>query len=288
MTKISASTEIYGVFGYPAKHSLSPLLHNAWIDDFGFNAVYLGFEVKPDDFEGALSGLQKIGLKGANITAPLKENIAKLAQYPSLEVSEIGAANTIRAKGNSFEAFNTDGGGLVMDLDYNSKNWRETTKIITIIGTGGAARGAINALLIDGITEIRIVGRCIDKANKIAELGKRLCTNNTIDFTPFSWENISDALNGAGLVINATTLGLNGNGKLEPDFSPTNSDAIIYDMVYMPTPTEFTNMAKSQNRHALNGMGMLVGQGAIAFEYWFCQKPSFSLGLERLKAHFAK
>jgi shikimate dehydrogenase len=284
MSKIKASTEIYGIFGYPAKHSLSPVLQNGWMNDFGINAVYVGFEVKAEDFPQALSGLQKAGLKGGNITAPLKEEIAKLVAYPSHEVKTIGAANTIRAKNNDFEAINTDGIGLAVDLDYNFKGWREATRIITIIGAGGAARGVISALLSDDVREIRFVGRTVSKCEELANIGRILAGSRNITFNVYGWDEMVPALKGASLVINATTLGLKGVGSLDIDLSPTNKDAIIYDMVYMPTPTAFTIAANTQKRRALNGLGMLVGQGVMAFEYWFGSRPDFIRGLERLKA----
>ncbi|WP_240006599.1 shikimate dehydrogenase [Pseudaquidulcibacter saccharophilus] len=284
MSKIKASTELYGIFGYPAKHSLSPILQNGWINDFGINAVFVGLEVKPQDFAEALNGLKKVGFKGGNITAPLKEDIAKLVAFPSHEVKTIGAANTIRAKDDDFEAINTDGIGLTVDLDYNFKGWRSACKIIAIIGAGGAARGVISALLSDEVREIRFVGRTISKCEELANIGRILAGNRNITFSVFGWDEMAQGLSGASLVINATTLGLKGVGALDVDLSPTTKDAIIYDMVYMPTPTAFTIAANNQKRRGLNGLGMLAGQGVLAFEFWFGSRPDFMRGLERLKA----
>lgn len=285
MKMIKASTEIYGILGYPAKHSLSPVIQNGWMGDFGFDAVYVGFEVVPNDFPAALSGLQKVGLRGGNITAPLKEDIAKMVAFPSDEVKAIGAANTIRAQDNDFAAINTDGLGLIADLDFHFNGWSAACNIITIIGAGGAARGALKALLANNPTEIRFVGRSKERLAVLANIGAILAQDQKIAFNVYGWDEMKSALEGADLVINATTLGLKGIGSLTPDLSLTARDAIIYDMVYMPNPTDFTVSAQAQKRRALNGLGMLVGQGAAAFEYWFGVRPDFTLGLARLKTH---
>lgn len=283
MTKITASTEIYGIFGYPARHSMSPIIQNGWIEDFGFNAVYIGLETEPNNFATAVNGLQKIGLKGANITSPFKEDIAKLARFPSDEVSIIGAANTIKAIDEDFASFNTDGAGMVYDINHNFNGFREKTKIITVIGAGGAARGVIKALSFSGVCEIRFVGRTLTKCQELVRIGN-LLNQSGPKLSAYSWEEMDKALLNSDLIINATTIGLKNVGSLVLDLSTTSKDAIIYDMVYFPQETDFVKSAKEQNRAAINGMGMLVGQGVLAFEIWFGQKPDFEKGLSRLKA----
>lgn len=281
---ITASTEIYGVMGNPIRHSLSPILQNGWLEEGGYNAVYLAFEPKVEEFEGALNGLVLSQIKGLNITAPFKSIAAKQATTKTDEVATIGAANTLKLSSNGYEAFNTDGKGLVLDLDRRAEHWREQTNIVTILGVGGAAKGILSALISAGKKEIRFVGRDAAKCCEIVELAKSLPNSSTILIHSFSWEKMAQAIEGANLVINATPIGLSLDKSLNLDLGKTAPKAIIYDMTYAQNESEFIRSAKEQNRLALNGLGMLVGQGAYAFEIWFGHLPDFNKGFARLSA----
>ena len=280
--KIKASTEIYGVIGNPVRHSLSPILHNAWIEECGFDAAYLAFEPKPEDFPLSLKGLAASGIKGLNITAPFKHEAARLATQKTQDVAIMAAANTLKIIGEEIHATNTDGNGLVLHLDEKFKIWRTQTNIVTILGVGGAASGILDALLKTGIKEIRFVGRQIDKCENILALATQLENTANVDIHYFLWEEIQHAIEDADLIINATTIGLKGNGSLVMDFTKTAKNALVYDMVYYPNETDFLKTAKLQNRNCLNGLGMLVGQAAFAFENWFGTRPNFAHGLKRL------
>lgn len=280
--KIKASTEIYGLIGNPARHSLSPILHNAWIEECGFDAAYLVFEPKTEDFPLSLKGLAASGIKGLNITAPFKHEAARLSTHKTQDVAIMGAANTLKFIGHEIHAANTDGNGLILHLDEKSHNWRLHTNIVTILGVGGAACGILEALLKAGIKEIRFVGRQIDKCENILALAKQLENSANVDIHYYLWEEIDHAINDADLIINATTIGLKGNGSLYMDFARASKNALVYDMVYYPVETDFLKAAKLQKLNCLNGLGMLVGQAALAFETWFGTRPNFAHGLKRL------
>lgn len=277
---ITASTEIYGIIGNPAKHSKSPIIQNGWIKDEGINAIYCAFE--PNNFEICFKGLIEAQIKGFNITAPFKEDVVKLCSDFSHDVKIMGAANTILNDDGKICAFNTDGEGLVLDLNNRAKNWRQNNSIITIIGAGGAAKGIIAALINNGVKQINIVARNIEKANDLILNAQNLQNTNNTLFKSYDWENISKACINSGLIINATTIGLKGNGNLEIDFSKISKNTIIYDMVYYPNETYFIKNAINNGNFTLNGMGMLVGQGALAFQKWFGILPDFDIGLKRM------
>ncbi|KAF0117118.1 MAG: shikimate dehydrogenase [Hyphomonadaceae bacterium] len=280
--KITASTEIYGVMGNPIRHSLSPILQNGWLEEAGYNAVYLAFEPKMEQFTGALNGLALSQIKGLNVTAPFKNTAAELAVTKTEDVAIIGAANTLRLSPIGYDAHNTDGKGLALDLDNRAENWREQTKIITILGAGGAAKGILSALIAAGAKEIRFVGRDDAKCREIVELAKSLAKSEAIIIHSYGWEKMAQAIADADLIINATPIGQSHDNSLSLDFGKTAAKAIIYDMTYAQKESDLLKSAKAQNRMALNGIGMLVGQGAYAFEIWFGQLPDFTKGFERL------
>lgn len=281
MRKITASTQLYGIFGNPARHSKSPILHNGWFDDCGFDAAYLAFEPLNEEFEIAFSGLVAAGLRGCNITAPFKEKAAKISNFKTRDIEIMGAANTIKIENAKSHAFNTDGYGLILDLDSRAQNWRENNEKIAIIGAGGAAKGVINAFIKNGTKQFNIIARNQEKLDEIINCSKKLESKNC-QFNGILWDEIENGVEGCGLIINATTIGLNNVGELKFDLSKSKSQSIIYDMVYHPYETLFRKMAQDQNRQSLNGIGMLVGQAVLAFEKWFDIRPDFEIGLKRV------
>lgn len=157
--------DIYGVFGNPISQSLSPVLQNAWIKQHGFNAEYRRFEPKIDEFEQDIEALFKDQLKGCNITAPFKNRAAQICVIKSDDVAIMGAANTIKLMDNGdLNAKNTDGMGLVLDLDNRANGWRQYCNTINIIGAGGAAAGVLPALLKTQVKTINIIARNHEKA----------------------------------------------------------------------------------------------------------------------------
>jgi len=277
--KITGSTELYAVLGNPVRHSLSPVLQNAWIQTHGFNALYVALPVELADFEVALQGLAASDVCGLNITTPFKERAAALAGHQSDQVRLIGAANCLclDRSGRHYVAHTTDGDGLVADLDVRASDWRTLDGPIVILGAGWAARSILAALVAHSQKPIHIINRDQDRAQQIAKL------LNPEQIQVGSWQDISQHLAGASLVINATSQGLNHQSPFAPDFSPTHRDAIIYDTIYAPRMTAYLESAKAYRRRHFNGLGMLAGQGALAFQHWFGVFPDIQSGLMTLE-----
>lgn len=279
--KLTAATRLYGVFGAPARHSLSPVLQNGWIRDHGLDAVYLAFDVAPDRFEASLAGLLDAGLAGANVTLPFKERALAIATTASAAAIAAGAANTLIQKADGLLADNTDGAGFLLDLDQRAPDWRSAAPVAVVFGSGGAARGIASALSALQGFEVRLVAR-----NRIAALQLAQDLRLSPDLV-FGWDESTAALDGAGLAVNATSLGLKGEGALTPAFQVMAASGIAYDTVYTPRRTAFLAAAETCGRRAMSGLGMLAGQGALAFERWFGPRPDFSAGLARLEAELA-
>lgn len=277
--KITGSTELYAVLGNPVRHSMSPILQNSWIQAHGFNALYVALPVAPENFETALQGLAASDVCGLNITTPFKERAAAAALQQSDRVRLVGAANclTLDRAGLGYDANNTDGDGLVADLDSRAAQWRSLEGHIVVLGAGGAARSILAALSAHSDKGICVINRDQARAQKIAD------QLNPQQIRVGTWQDLSQHLANASLVINATSQGLNNHSPFSPDFSPTHPDAIIYDTIYSPRMTAYLESAKSYKRRYLDGLGMLAGQGALAFQHWFGVLPNLQDGLNTLE-----
>jgi shikimate dehydrogenase len=275
--KITASTPLYAVLGNPIQQSLSPILQNGWMEEFGYRGVYVALKIDRDRFENALDGLCFAGLQGANITAPFKEQAAAHLQVMTARASIIGSVNCLSLVESSFSGDSTDGEGFITDLDHRALGWRERKGHVVILGAGGAAKALLHALYETGRRDIHIVNRNLERAKATAAIVDDTCV------TIQGWDNMDKSLAGAALVINATSAGLAGSNAFAPDFTKTASDCLIYDTIYTPNGTDFLRAAERGRRAHLGGLGMLVGQGALAFETWFGVKPDFASGLARLE-----
>jgi shikimate dehydrogenase len=275
---IKASTALYGVLGHPVRHSLSPILHNSWITSHGFDAAYVALEIAPERFEVALAGLVASDFRGLNVTTPFKERAAAAATTQSAIVAHIRAANCLTIQSGQVHGDNTDGAGLVADLDARAPDWRDLHGPVILLGAGGAARSILAALTTLLNRPIIVINRDQTRATETAQA-----------FQPYliqtgSWADLPRYLVGASLVINATSQGLNGQSPFSPDFTHLAQDAIVYDTIYAPQKTAYLEAAERASKRAFNGLGMLVGQGALAFEIWFGARPDLLSGLKTLES----
>ena len=279
--KITASTQLYAVLGNPVRQSLSPVLQNGWINEHGFDAVYTAITIKQENFETALLGLHQCGLMGANVTMPFKERAAAYAYALSERAAATSSVNCLTFHDSGFIGNSTDGDGFVADLDARAPNWREMSGTTLVIGAGGAARAILYALVDMGRTNIAVVNRDRKRADEAVSL------HPADSVKSIDWSALSEHLSGASLVVNATSAGFKGQNDLSLDMSQTDPDCIIYDTIYAPKETLFLLDARQHRRRTLNGLGMLVGQGALAFEHWFGVRPDLMKGLARLEAELS-
>ena len=256
-----------GVIGHPIAHSRSPLLHGHWLARYGIKGHYIPMDVSAADLPQALAMLPKLGFVGVNVTIPHKEAVLKLADVVTDRAALIGAANTLifRADGK-IHADNTDGVGFMANLRQLAPHWQAATGPAALFGAGGAARAVIAALIEAGIPEIRIANRTRLRAEVLKrDFGGRLVV--------YDWSRAGDMLAGAALVINATSLGMTGKPDLRLPLDQLEAGAVATDLVYTPLMTPFLTEAQSRGAHIVDGLGMLLHQGAPGFERWFGQRP---------------
>jgi len=267
---VNGSTLVAGVVGSPVRHSLSPLLHNAWLAAAGANGVYVPFSVAPGGLRALVEGLRGGVVRGLNITLPFKEEALDLADEASARARRAGAANLLLFhEGGRVEADNTDGVGLLRAFARQAPGFDLTARPAVILGAGGAARGAAAGLLDAGVGQVRLVNRTRERAETIAAaLGGQIGV--------YEWAELREALIGAGCVINATSLGLEGHEPLAASLEGLQAGSVVMDMVYRPLRTALLARA------TVDGLEMLIGQAEPSFEAFFGQAPSDGVDVRAL------
>ena len=258
--------------GWPVGHSRSPRLHGYWLNKYGIDGAYIPMAVPPERLEQALRALPALGLRGTNITVPHKKAALLVCDVIDPLARRIGAVNTIVVgPDGALNGSNTDAFGLVENLREGS-GWRATDGPVVILGAGGAARSACVALIDAGVESIRIVNRTLERARDLAGAMAPHC--NAI-----AWDRREDALEGAALVINTTTLGMIGQPPLDIRLDALPLQATVYDIVYAPLETGLLAAARAKGVKAVDGLGMLLHQARPGFEAWFGARPEVDEGL---------
>ncbi len=252
---IAADTEVYCIIGNPVRHSLSPPLHTFMFEYYGINAVYVAFEVR--DVEGAIEGVRAMGIKGLNITVPFKEKVFELVDEVDGDVAFLQAVNTVKNVDGRLLGFNTDYLGFMEMFGEYVKFYSNSDKIV-VVGAGGVALSVVYALYKLGIEEVYLLNRSLSRAKKLSErfIGKLNVIVRPLDD--------KDTIKSADIIINCTSLGLEGDG-IPIELSWVKKPLII-DVIYFDTP--LIKKARDMGLTAINGLDMFVGQAYHAFKIW--------------------
>jgi len=263
---LSGETRVAGVVGCPVRHSLSPLIHSAWIAAAGLDAVYAPFPIPEDGFPRFVEGMRGGVMRGVNVTVPFKEDALTLADESDLLARRSGAANILLFhEDGRIEARNTDGPGMLQALAEVPGLDLQAGPVV-VLGAGGAARGAGAALVAAEVAELRLVNRTWSKAAGLSEAFPRTY--------PFAWEDMAKAFDGAVAVINATAAGLGGQDPLAGlPLDALPPEAVVMDMVYKPLETELLRAARASGRRTVDGLSMLVNQAIPSFEAFYGRPP---------------
>jgi shikimate dehydrogenase len=267
MMEISGRTRFTAIFGDPVEHSLSPAMHNAAYDALGIERAYLAFHVPPERLHDAIRALAALEIAGVNLTVPHKENAIGMMAHLSEEALTMGAINCVINHNGELHGDNTDARGL--ELDLRSSGVIVNRRSVVIIGAGGAAASAVLASMRMGAKKILLYNRTVERAALLAHrfmhLG-RAPAGILIDAGGL--DQLAEPLPFAdvALVINATPMGLKTAGFAPLAYDAAPADCVFYDMVYGPKPTPFMVPALASGKCALDGVGMLLNQGALAFE----------------------
>lgn len=269
---VKATTTIYGIFGHPVKHSLSPVMHNSGFQALRLNSVYVAFDIEPEKIGEATRAIRTMGIKGINITIPHKQSIIPFLDEVSPDAKLTGAVNTVKNENGKLSGYNTDVGGFLRavkeDLDFSPRG-----KTLLLVGAGGAARAVMSAFCTEGAAVIYITDIIHERAVILAKEFKDNFESITIE--PLALDNqevIGDKLSVADMLVNASPAGMDGAEKLDIPLSRLNENAVVYDLVYKPAETNLLIRAKELGHKASGGLSMLLYQGAESFEIWTGEK----------------
>jgi shikimate dehydrogenase len=262
---LSGKTQVYGIFGYPVKHSKSPQFQTLAFSFYDIPAVYVPFEVKPENLKTAVDAIKALNIKGVNITVPHKENIIKYLDEISKEVSYIGACNTVKNIDGYLIGYNTDAYGFIRGLKELEPNLEG--KKILVLGAGGASRAVIYGLLKEKVGKIYQANRTIEKVFNIIEHFSKLSNSVEETIIPISYEKIECCvLDKVDIIVNTTSVGLKEDDKPLFNYDAIKSHQIVVDIIYKKTPLLKT--AEKKGCKWQDGLPMLLYQGAKAFEIW--------------------
>jgi shikimate dehydrogenase len=250
---------VAGVVGAPIRHSLSPLLHNAWIAAAGLDAVYAPFAPPEDGFGDLVQGLRRGVIRGLNVTAPFKTEALALGDEIDPAAEAAGAANLLLFQSDGrIIARNTDGIGLLYAFQQQAPDWRPEAGAIAIIGAGGAARGAAAALKAAGAGDVRIINRTRERAESLAAI---------LGLAGFGFEDKTTALKDVSTLINTASGGFDLGGWF------AHGAHVAMDMVYSPLKTPFLAAAEAAGLNIVDGLDMLIGQARPSFAAFYGQPP---------------
>jgi shikimate dehydrogenase len=275
---IDGHTKLVGLIGWPVEHSLSPLMHNAAFDALGLNWRYVPLPVPPGQVEVAIRGLAALGFCGANVTVPHKQAVMPVLDSISPNARALGAVNTLlleRDAGGellSVQGYNTDDAGFVSALRQHFPPLGGTKGgDAVVVGAGGAARAVVFGLLGAGSGQITVLNRSPRRARELtADLARSPACAARLRALPLTPETLIESARAASLLVNATPVGMwpRVDDSIWPDVAPLPSHLTVFDLVYNPLQTRLLRQAQRAGARPIDGLGMLIHQGAIAFKIW--------------------
>lgn len=267
--KFNHNTKIVGVIGHPIRHSYSPLMHNIAFELSGLNFIYLPFDVPPSLLKDSLKGMVALGIKGFNVTIPLKEKVLPLLKDISEEANIIGAVNTIVNDDGVLRGYNTDVLGVVESLLPYKDELQGST--VTVIGAGGASRSVIYALIRNfKVEQLNIVNRTEQLAESLKDYFSTKMLFSNIKSYHLVPPDLIDVFRNSKLIVNTTSMGMYPDVDDAATTIPESftKDQIVFDVVYTPIKTKLLKLAESQGARIITGLKMFVEQGAKSYEMW--------------------
>jgi shikimate dehydrogenase len=257
-----------GIVGWPVRQSLSPLLHAYWLRENSIAGTYVPLAVRPEDLQAEVKSLPSKGFAGVNVTVPHKEAAFALADVKDDDALTTGAVNLLIFVDGKIHGRNTDVLGFITSLKVALGGEIAKRGPAVVLGAGGAARAVVLALLRAGAPEVRIVNRTRERAEALA---KQFAGKGNIKV--FAWGAWAEAFADASLLVNSTSLGMQGKGALDAPLDALPKTAGVADIVYNPLETDLLKRARARGHKTADGLGMLIYQAIPAFAAWFGVTP---------------
>jgi shikimate dehydrogenase len=265
---INSATQLFGVIGDPIDHSLSPDMQNFVIQKLGLNYCYHAFHVTPSELKRALDSFQTLHIKGINVTLPHKQAVISHLDEVSEEAKCLGAVNTIVFENNKLFGFNTDVSGFLDSLGEFRQSLKG--KAAVIIGAGGSARAVIYALIKDGIGDIKIFNRTIQKGEKLKFEMIGITQFDRISSIQPTMADLAHEIQNASILINTTPIGMYPEVHASPldDEFEFPEGILVYNLIYNPLETKLLQKARNAGAYIMNGLDMLIYQGLESLKIW--------------------
>jgi shikimate dehydrogenase len=282
---LTAKSPILALLGDPVSHSLSPVMQNGWLEDAGLDGVYVALQIKSGDrggdSGGAFQALRAMQFYGANVTVPYKQIACLVADRLDPAAGALKAANVLRwEEDGTVSGYNTDAPAIVASLDDAHSGWRSQTGAALVVGAGGAGRAAAWALAQAGVHRVMIANRTRAKADEVAKVGSRCEAHD--------WDKLPELFAAADLIVNCSSLGMVGSPGMDWPVHRAPKHCVVMDAVYAPLETDLLRQARGVGLNAVDGLGMLIHQGALAFDIWFDMMPSIEAARVRLTRALAE
>lgn len=278
MNQITGKAKLAGVIGWPVAHSRSPLIHNFWLERYKIDGVYIPLPVKGENFEILIRGIMAAGFRGCNVTIPHKERAFQICDVLDANAQHIRSVNTLMFRDDgSIYGTSTDGDGFIASLEAQNVNLEKGSALI--LGAGGAARSVVAALVQRNIS-VFIANRTYERA---VELAKAYDLAQAI-----KWHEWPKHLENITLLVNATSLGMEGANSCDFDLTHASKDMVVSDIVYVPRETPLLKAARQRGLKTVEGLGMLLHQARFGFSQWFGVDPVVDQEITELLASSLK
>lgn len=278
MNQITGKAKLAGVIGWPVAHSRSPLIHNFWLERYKIDGVYIPLPVKDENFEILIRGMMAAGFRGCNVTIPHKERAFQICDVLDANAQHIRSVNTLMFRDDgSIYGTSTDGDGFIASLEAQNVNLEKGSALI--LGAGGAARSVVAALVQRNIS-VFIANRTYERA---VELAKAYDLAQAI-----KWHEWPKHLENITLLVNATSLGMEGANSCDFDLTHASKDMVVSDIVYVPRETPLLKAARQRGLKTVEGLGMLLHQARFGFSQWFGVDPVVDQEITELLANSLK
>ena len=272
---ISGRALLAGVAGWPIAHSRSPMLHTYWLERYSIDGLYVPLAIAPAHLGAALHMLPVLGFRGLNVTIPHKEAAFAAMDQCDEVARRLGAVNTIVVdRDGRLCGSNSDGFGFIENLRTGLPGWDAPRRPVAVLGAGGAAVAVVDALLRCGVPEVRLTNRTAERASALAQ---RL--GGPIVVAP--WSDRSRLLADVSLLVNTTSLGMEGQAPLTMALDALPPAAAVCDLVYAPLETDLLRQARRHGYPTVDGLGMLLHQARPGFAAWFGREPAVDDDLRR-------
>jgi shikimate dehydrogenase len=286
--KITGKTRVLGIFGYPVAHTLSPAMHNAALEALAIEACYLPFDVSPADLPGALDGIRRLGLLGVNLTIPHKEAALPLMDALSEEAARVGAVNTVEVREGNLVGHNTDGPGFVRFL-REDQGLRLDGRRVLALGAGGAGRAISFACADEHATQIVIANRSKERGERLAADLRRAYPKVRISAVLLTPEALVGVFrSGIDLIVQTTPMGMRPEDPAPIPPELIEPRHVVCDIIYLPEETPLLQAARLRGASQVGGLGMLLHQGALAFEIWTGRPAPLPVMREALQKELAR